>query len=93
MMQVNYYDTMMAQVRELRRIASDMGAIQSRKLGAVNENIRGSLRGTTGQVVLAKCNEFGARVGEEAASINRLADALEQAAREAREAENMSLTP
>ena len=80
MLVFNYYKAM-AQVSELRQIASDMTNMNNRNLAEAISCLQSGWQGQTAQQFLKKCSDLKELIEKEAANIRKVADSLERTAR------------
>ena len=83
------YNRAMAQVRELRAIASDM--LRSQALSNAMTNANSAWQGRTADQFQMKCNRLAQLVRDEANNILSVADSLENSARIIEETERAAI--
>ena len=81
------YNKAMAQVSELRRIASDMTNTNNRNMAKAISCLQSGWQGQTAQQFLKKCNDLKELIEKEATKIRKVADSLEHTARTVEAAE------
>ena len=75
------FNKAMAQVKELRQIASSMKNMNNQTLANAISGVQGAWDGQTSQQFLKKCNELKELIAKEAKNIDQVADSLEHSAR------------
>ena len=81
------YTKAMAQVKELRLIASDMSKMRNSVLNNAINGVQNGWQGQTATEFLKKCDELNSIVLKEIGNIEKLADSLEHTSNAIQQAE------
>ena len=75
------FNKAMAQVNELRQIASDMNRMKNSVLAEAISGVQAGWQGQTAQQFLSKCNNLKELIVKEVRNIETVADSLERTAK------------